>query len=314
MPHARPVEIFRSHSSIETEVVRGLLDAHGIEASVTSALSPSLFPVRFGQAEFRVSVPAAAAGTARDLIASHLDEAAATEIRRLTDTVGPLEDAARVQVSRHRPARACPHAPVARPRGRVRRRHRQRVARVPRRRRPGIRDRGHAVPALSDAQRRLQVESEGVDRLGDLVDPAGRKNRPRPLRAARPRRGEDRRPAEARDPCRQLRGRDRRDLSGRRHRARPRVHRVAVRSALDGRGRSGGRGLVHGGLEVGAAGTAAGGRARAAELPARLGRRARSPQAVRCRSAGRRSNPPPARRAARRRKPSSRPRRLHSRN
>jgi ribonuclease-3 len=84
-------EVFRSHSSIETEVVRGLLDAHGIDASVSSALSPSLFPVRFGQAEFRVTVPASAAQTARDLIASHLDEAAATEVRRLKDTLGSLE-------------------------------------------------------------------------------------------------------------------------------------------------------------------------------------------------------------------------------
>jgi ribonuclease-3 len=92
MSESRPVEIFRSHSSIETEVVRGLLDAHGIEGSVSSALSRSLFPVRFGQTEFRVSVAAEKAGMARDLIASHLDEAAASEIRRLTDTVGPLED------------------------------------------------------------------------------------------------------------------------------------------------------------------------------------------------------------------------------
>ena len=84
-------EVFRSHSSIETEVVRGLLDAHGIEASVSSALSPSLFPVRFGHAEFRVSVSGTDAQTARELIAGHLDEAAATEIRRLTDTLGPLE-------------------------------------------------------------------------------------------------------------------------------------------------------------------------------------------------------------------------------
>jgi ribonuclease-3 len=85
-------EVFRSHSSIETEVVRGLLDAHGIDADVSSTLSPSLFPVRFGQTEFRVTVPAAAAQTARDLIAGHLDEAAATEIRRLKETLGPLED------------------------------------------------------------------------------------------------------------------------------------------------------------------------------------------------------------------------------
>jgi ribonuclease-3 len=87
----RPTEIFRSHSSIETEVVRGLLDAHGIDASVSSALSPSLFPMRLGQTEFRVSVSGNAAQAARDLIASHLDEAAAGEIRRLTDTLGPLE-------------------------------------------------------------------------------------------------------------------------------------------------------------------------------------------------------------------------------
>ncbi len=88
---ARPTEIFRSHSSIETEVVRGLLDAHGIDAIISSALSPSLFPVRFGQTEFRVSVPGLAAQKAREIIAGHLDEAAAGELRRLTETLGPLE-------------------------------------------------------------------------------------------------------------------------------------------------------------------------------------------------------------------------------
>jgi len=87
-----PVEIFRSHSSIEGEVVRSLLDAHGIDANVSSMLSPSLFPVRFGQTEFRITVPSADAQRARDLIAGHLDEAAATEVRRLSETLGPLED------------------------------------------------------------------------------------------------------------------------------------------------------------------------------------------------------------------------------
>jgi ribonuclease-3 len=92
MAEDQTTEIFRSHSSIETEVVRGLLDAHGIEAGVSSALSPSVFPLRFGQTEFRVTVPRESAQTARDLIAGHLDEAAATEIRRLSDTLGPLEE------------------------------------------------------------------------------------------------------------------------------------------------------------------------------------------------------------------------------
>jgi ribonuclease-3 len=87
-----PVEVFRSHSSVEAEVVRGLLDAHGIDASVGAALSPSLFPMRFGQTEFRIVVAHSLAGRARDVIAGHLDEAAAVEIRRLSDTLGPLEE------------------------------------------------------------------------------------------------------------------------------------------------------------------------------------------------------------------------------
>ena len=89
---ARPEEVFRTPSSVEAEVVCGLLDAHHIEASVASVLSPTLFPMRFGQAEFRITVASGQAGRARELIASHLDEAAASEIRRLSDTLGPLEE------------------------------------------------------------------------------------------------------------------------------------------------------------------------------------------------------------------------------
>jgi ribonuclease-3 len=86
-----PVEVFHSHSSIETEVVRALLGAHDIESAVTSALSPSVFPINYGYAEFRVSVPRVSAQRARELIAGHLDEAAAVELRRLKETLGPLE-------------------------------------------------------------------------------------------------------------------------------------------------------------------------------------------------------------------------------
>jgi ribonuclease-3 len=87
-----PVEIFRSMSSIESEVVRGLLAAHGIESAVGAALSPSVFPVAFGQNEFRVSVSSGDADRARGLIRGHLDEAAAIEIGRLSETLGPLEE------------------------------------------------------------------------------------------------------------------------------------------------------------------------------------------------------------------------------
>jgi ribonuclease-3 len=91
-PRLPPIEIFRTHSSIEAEVVRGLLEAHGIEASVASALPQAIFSMRFGQAEFGIAVSADFASRAREVIAGHLDEAAATEIRRLSEHLGPLED------------------------------------------------------------------------------------------------------------------------------------------------------------------------------------------------------------------------------
>jgi len=87
-----PVEVFRSHSSIEAEVVRGLLNAHGIPSIMASGLAPTVFPLRLGHAEFRIGVASNAAGHARELIAGHLDEAAAAEVRRLSETLGPLEE------------------------------------------------------------------------------------------------------------------------------------------------------------------------------------------------------------------------------
>lgn len=87
-----PVEVFRCQSAIEAQVVRGLLSVHGIDSMVESALAPGVFPMRVGQAGFRVSVSAAVAPRARDLIAAHRDEAAAAEIGRLAETLGPLQD------------------------------------------------------------------------------------------------------------------------------------------------------------------------------------------------------------------------------
>ena len=87
-----PVEVFRSHSSIEAEVVRGLLEAHGIDASAAAALPLAIFRMPFGHAEFGIAVAAEQAGRAQELIAGHLDEAAASEIRRLSEHLGPLEE------------------------------------------------------------------------------------------------------------------------------------------------------------------------------------------------------------------------------
>jgi ribonuclease III len=89
--HDNPVEVFRSHSSIEAEVVCALLSAHGIDSMVSAALAPSVSLMPFNGAEFRVSVEGAVANRAKEVIAGHLDEAAAREIRRLSDTLGPLE-------------------------------------------------------------------------------------------------------------------------------------------------------------------------------------------------------------------------------
>ena len=47
-----PVVIFRTPSRIEADVVRGLLDAHGVRAMVTADLSRSAFP--FAHSDLRV--------------------------------------------------------------------------------------------------------------------------------------------------------------------------------------------------------------------------------------------------------------------
>jgi len=91
VPGASPAEVLRTPSSVEAEVVCALLDAHDIQATVSSALA-ALLPMRFGQTEFRITVPAGSAARARDLIAGQIDEAAAAEDRRLTDNLGPLEE------------------------------------------------------------------------------------------------------------------------------------------------------------------------------------------------------------------------------
>jgi ribonuclease-3 len=88
---ARLEEVFKTASSVEAEVVRGLLEAHGIETMVASALSPSVFPIRLGHPEFKIAVAQNAAHRSRSLIAAHLDEAAAGEVRRLSENLGPLE-------------------------------------------------------------------------------------------------------------------------------------------------------------------------------------------------------------------------------
>jgi ribonuclease-3 len=69
---ADPVVIFRTPSPIEADVVKGLLETHGITAIITSDLSRTAFP--FSLNELRVTVSAGEADSARRIIESHRDE------------------------------------------------------------------------------------------------------------------------------------------------------------------------------------------------------------------------------------------------
>ncbi|HOQ60974.1 MAG TPA: DUF2007 domain-containing protein [Vicinamibacterales bacterium] len=53
-----PVVVLRTHSDIEASIVIGLLDAHGIPASLASDVPHAVFPLTInGLGEVRVSVP-----------------------------------------------------------------------------------------------------------------------------------------------------------------------------------------------------------------------------------------------------------------
>ena len=62
--------VFRTHSDIEASLVRGLLEAHGIYAALSSDVPHSVFPLTIdGLGEVRISVAADQADEARDVIA-----------------------------------------------------------------------------------------------------------------------------------------------------------------------------------------------------------------------------------------------------
>ena len=81
--------VFRTRSQIEADVVRGLLESHGVDAMISSDLSPTPFPT---SSELQVRVAADDAAHALGIIESHRDESTATPRRPFGAELEPLEE------------------------------------------------------------------------------------------------------------------------------------------------------------------------------------------------------------------------------
>lgn len=87
-----PVVIFRTHSDIEAQIVRGLLESHGIMSVLASNVPHSIFPLSVdGLGEVRISVRAEDAGDAHRVIEAHRTELKSGQVVRLRDEFDPLQ-------------------------------------------------------------------------------------------------------------------------------------------------------------------------------------------------------------------------------
>src|SRR5438552_15431228 len=86
--------IFRTHSDIEAQIVRGPLESHGVMTVVASDVPHSIFPLSVdGLSEVRVSVHAAEAQEAQRIIGSHRTELKNGQVVRLRDEFEALQQA-----------------------------------------------------------------------------------------------------------------------------------------------------------------------------------------------------------------------------
>jgi ribonuclease-3 len=89
-----PVVVFRAQSDIEAAVVQALLDAHGIEAALSSDVPHTVFPLSFdGHGEVRLAVRAEDAESAVRLIASYGDDPLRDGATSAAEELGVLEGA-----------------------------------------------------------------------------------------------------------------------------------------------------------------------------------------------------------------------------
>ena len=88
-----PTVIFRTHSDIEANIVRGLLQAHGIWSIAASDVPHSIFPLSVdGLGEVRISVHPEEADEAIRIIESHRTDLRKGEVIRLKDQFQQLEE------------------------------------------------------------------------------------------------------------------------------------------------------------------------------------------------------------------------------
>jgi ribonuclease III len=83
------VVVFRTPSQSEAEVVRGLLETHGIAAMIASDLSRTAFPLTLN--ELRIAVQADDGDQAKRIIDSHRDESATGRVVPFGAELEPLE-------------------------------------------------------------------------------------------------------------------------------------------------------------------------------------------------------------------------------
>jgi ribonuclease-3 len=88
------VVIFRTHSDIEAQIVRGLLETHGVLSVVSSDVLHSIFPLSVdGLNEVRIAVHPSEADEAHRIIESHRTEFKSGQVVRLRDEFESLQRA-----------------------------------------------------------------------------------------------------------------------------------------------------------------------------------------------------------------------------
>jgi ribonuclease-3 len=84
--------VFRSHSDIEAQIVRGLLETHGIDSIPSTGPGPSVFPFNAeGLVEVRIAVPPDQADTAIRIIGEHREQMTGGVVVPLERAIADLE-------------------------------------------------------------------------------------------------------------------------------------------------------------------------------------------------------------------------------